>query len=148
MCTGSSFPWAKRSDCSVDHWPPSSAEVKNEWSCSLLPLFTFGFLLQGCEEYCAKALRTSDQQHLSFWQVEEPTVTISKLFRIGSWSETKSELKFLLFLKLSWNEGHQVTRSVSLRFFSLDVGATREETSNILNFIYAVQQDTQCGLNE
>jgi hypothetical protein len=33
----SSFLGVKRPAREVDHWPPSSAEVKNEWSCTSIP---------------------------------------------------------------------------------------------------------------
>jgi hypothetical protein len=36
-----SFPWAKRPGREIDHSHPSSAEVKNEWSCTSSPLVFF-----------------------------------------------------------------------------------------------------------
>ena len=40
MSTGS-FPEVKRSRSEVNHSPPSSAEVKNEWSYTPTPLYVF-----------------------------------------------------------------------------------------------------------
>lgn len=36
-CSVGSFPSAKQPGCDIDYWPPSNAEVYNEWSCTCPP---------------------------------------------------------------------------------------------------------------
>jgi len=35
------FPRVKRPERDVNHWPPSNAEVKNDWSYTSIPLYAF-----------------------------------------------------------------------------------------------------------
>ena len=93
--TGSSFPWAKRSECVVDHWPLSSAEVKNEWSCFLLPLYTFGFSLPRQLKQCIFPFKNTcacQQVCVTGWGApcSDHQIAVSKL--IVKWQYIGTEL--------------------------------------------------------
>jgi hypothetical protein len=79
-----SLPVVKRSGRGVNHWPPSSADVKNEWSCTSSPCIRFrGVNRDDCTFYQYCLCRTCNSLHLNkpapwlyccMYQLTEPNI--------------------------------------------------------------------------
>lgn len=73
MSTGVLSPEVKRQGCEVDHSPPFTAEIKNEWNCTSMPSMCGQWQL---DIYLATLLQTGAcvSMHLHSFKVIHPIV--------------------------------------------------------------------------